>query len=468
MKELVFSIKDIFNFETTDGCLSQYDAGFYLIPAYQRGYKWRADKDGAVAALMEDLWNAHKEGKEEYYLQYITVKHTSLNLDDDSSDTCCLEVIDGQQRLTTLSILLSAFNALSEKEAKINLAKDKLRYSIRPNLFKDWIYPAESFMEFAQLDFDVLLERDRERFDRQDVYYLHGAASYCLNFLNKHENDIPAFYVFVLDKVKLIVNSIEPHIKSETVFRNLNSNKVPLTEAELIKALLITRVGRGKVDNDSAHFREVMEVRLGLGRQWDEIQSWVNDDIVKSFYFNSGSDAMYELLKLTATHFTKVSDTALSGGQQGNKWLFGLYDKADAKTAFNRLVETWLCLKDWFLDDEMYHLIGFSRFARSPAKSSLKLLRDCLEKPTRSALKEKLEKDKNDLIFGEHCEQGMQRQALESLKYGENSDQIRAILLSLSVFIKSDSAFRFDFYQFARNNWSLEHIFPQNPEGKKN
>ena len=52
------------------------------------------------------------------------------------------------------------------------------------------------------------------------------------------------FYVYLLNNVKIIVNSVEKHIESETVFKNLNSNKVPLTEAELIKGLLITKVGR--------------------------------------------------------------------------------------------------------------------------------------------------------------------------------------------------------------------------------
>lgn len=468
MKELVFSVKDIFNNETADGCLSQYDASFYMIPAYQRGYKWAADKHGAVTALMEDLWSAYIEEKTEYYLQYITLKHGTSEIADKSSDSYCLEVIDGQQRLTTLSILLSAFNALENNDEKKNPAADKLRYSIRPNLFKDWIYPAEPFLKFAQVNFNDLVEADRERFDRQDVYYLHAASSYCLKFLKKPQRDISGFYEFILSKVKLIVNSIEPHIKSETVFRNLNSNKVPLTEVELIKALLITRAGRGEVDNDSANFREVMEVRFGLGRQWDEIQSWVNDEVVRSFYFSSNSDPMYDLLKLTAARFAKVPDAALSGGRQSDKWLFDLYDRADARTAFNQLVETWLCLKDWFLDDKIYHLIGFIRFSGSPAKPSLQFLRVCLDMPSRSALNEKLISEKNSLIFGKNCEQGMQREALEALKYGEGSDQIRAILLSLSVFVRSDSAVRFDFYQFVKNKWSLEHIFPQNPEGRKN
>ena len=72
MKELIFSISEIFDSVSPSGALSQYECSRYHIPAYQRGYKWGADASGAVTLLLEDLWKAFTEGKEEYYLQYIT------------------------------------------------------------------------------------------------------------------------------------------------------------------------------------------------------------------------------------------------------------------------------------------------------------------------------------------------------------------------------------------------------------
>ena len=130
MKELVFSIKDVFNAATPSGCLAQYNADFFHIPAYQRGYKWGCGPTGAVSILLDDLWGKYKQGSDEYYLQYITVKHLIL------SRGHCLEVIDGQQRLTTLSILLSVFNAIIEgNEEKDNIAYKKLDYAVRENFF---------------------------------------------------------------------------------------------------------------------------------------------------------------------------------------------------------------------------------------------------------------------------------------------------------------------------------------------
>jgi uncharacterized protein with ParB-like and HNH nuclease domain len=78
MKELTFNIGDIFNKHNQSGCLTQYEAEFYHIPAYQRGYKWASSNNGAVTILLNDLWNAYQKAntsnRKEYYLQYITVK----------------------------------------------------------------------------------------------------------------------------------------------------------------------------------------------------------------------------------------------------------------------------------------------------------------------------------------------------------------------------------------------------------
>jgi len=91
----IYSTKGIFT-----KLLEETEKDCFLIPAYQRGYKWRSDKsDSQVKTLLTDLYRAYKISLERYYLQFITLK--------DSEDY--FEVIDGQQRLTTLTILFSSF-----------------------------------------------------------------------------------------------------------------------------------------------------------------------------------------------------------------------------------------------------------------------------------------------------------------------------------------------------------------------
>ena len=65
----------------------------YHIPSYQRGYRWGENE---VERLLEDVWEAHEKKKDDYYLQPIVVRNKGNNE---------YELIDGQQRLTTIYLI---------------------------------------------------------------------------------------------------------------------------------------------------------------------------------------------------------------------------------------------------------------------------------------------------------------------------------------------------------------------------
>lgn len=451
MKELIFNIKDIFNNYNHNGCLSQYDCSFYHIPAYQRGYKWASNQNGAVTILLNDLWKAYdsfiKQEKSEYYLQYITVKKIEL------AKGICLEVIDGQQRLTTLSILLSVLSLKLDQE---NLAENKLDYAIRDNFFEKHIYPKEKLKVIIENNWkDLQVNKMLE--NNQDVFYMANAAITMNTFFTNKK--LHEFYDFVLNQVKIIVNSVEEHISSETVFKNLNSNKVPLTEAELIKGLLITKVGRTKYKQQTKHFKEIMEIRMNIGRHWDEINHWANKPEIKSFYFNNKQDAMHELLALTAA----CQDDAIIIKNLNNHSkdfpLFNYYlEQTDCSVLYNKLLAVKNTLEDWYNTTEIYNLLGYCRFTKQSGKNNLNFLKECIKSKTKTDLIEnKLNRIKIDLITNIN---------FNEISYEETPEKIHQILLHLSVFIKGQENTRFDFYQFEKEKWTLEHIFPQTPEGK--
>ena len=118
MDELIYSVREVFS-----SFLLKEQAGYYNIPEYQRGYKWN---EANIVALLNDIEKFRQEtGNAEatfYCLQNITlVKNTNAN---------CFHVVDGQQRLTTLLILLSFLQ--HETDSTPLLLENKLQYSIRP------------------------------------------------------------------------------------------------------------------------------------------------------------------------------------------------------------------------------------------------------------------------------------------------------------------------------------------------
>lgn len=450
MKELVFSVEDIFNNHSQDGCLTQYNCEIYHIAAYQRGYKWSSGEDGAVSILLDDLWDSYlaftTQQRKEYYLQYITVKVNQCKINNHTVK--CLEVIDGQQRLTTLSILLSVYSNLLNIE---NITELKLHYAIRENFFMNHIYPKAALTELLAKEWTEL-EKD-SKFNKQDIYYMFHAAKKCFSLMQRIDLEHKEkFYEYLCNCVKLIVNSVESHVESESVFKNLNSNRVPLTEAELIKGFLITKVGRINSKENRTYFKEILEHRANIGRKWDEITRWANSKQVRSFFFNN-NDGMHQLLLLTAMQIEGIKVI-----HESNHSLFNAYHKfGKADALFQILKDTQTKLQDWYLNDEIYNFLGFCRFVKNSPNNKLSFLKDLLEVKDKKKLKEKLINSKNTLLRSD--------KEYKDLKYGEDDNLIHAVLLALNTFSKGLEK-RFDFYEFEKKNWSLEHIFPQSPEGK--
>lgn len=444
--ELIYSVKHIFDNATQFGCLSQYNSNTFHIPAYQRGYKWASDKNGAVSVLLNDLWSAfNKTPDKEYYLQYITVKQNITKN--------YLELIDGQQRITTLSILLSVYSQIFNQN---NIAFNKLDYAVRSSFFKDYIFKTENLNNLLiSNNWNEFIANQLQDLDKQDVFYFFEAARKINTFISKETKNSLPFFEFILNQVKIIVNSVEAHIESETVFKNLNSNKVPLTEVELIKGLFITRVRTTNNSINNKSFIEITEIRARIGQQWDEITNWANTSNIATFYFN-GKSGMHHFLTLVGIYLGYKSTS--------NKTDFPLFNfflkQENFQQVFNQLLQIYRILNDWYLNNNLYHLLGFVRFVKNSEHNTLSYLAEILESENKATLINSLKEKRTELIAGD----------VRFLRYGSDDDKIHAILLYLNIFFEEhntkQSTFRFDFHAFIKEKWTLEHIFPQSPEGK--
>lgn len=445
MGELIYSVANIFQ-HRADSCLMDYDADRYHIAAYQRGYKWGSDKNGAVTVLLNDLWAAFEKSRRmniamEYYLQYITLKKAGTDL---------LEVIDGQQRLTTLSVLLSVFSLKLERE---NLADSRLEYAVRSSFFDEHIYQRGKLSQLLGYDWsrETGLCIDHVSYNTQDVFYIFSACKKINEFLSSKEVSqlLVEFYDFVLNAVKIIVNVID-HVASEKVFSNLNSNKVPLTESELIKGLFITMYARLEDEGKRKNFREISEQRLLLGRKWDEIERWMNDVEVKTFFFDE-PDAMEGFLVMVAKAMNANFER---GTADDGHLLFNFFHGADIVKIHEKITSVYKVLRDWFEQPKVYNRLGYLFFHKGSKKNIFGYAR-WLDY-TKTALEHALLEELLEVI----------PKNVDQLFYNNKQDQdIHKVLLGINIF---SSSLKFNFYKFIKEEWSLEHIFPQTPEGKGN
>jgi len=101
----------------------------YVIPIYQRNYAWGVEQ---IEQLVDDVWTAARDADAaHYFLGNLVVAQRWAGEDEVGARR--LEVIDGQQRLTTLSLLLGALSAEPPPgPARVRLASEGERRPLRP------------------------------------------------------------------------------------------------------------------------------------------------------------------------------------------------------------------------------------------------------------------------------------------------------------------------------------------------
>lgn len=460
--EFIYSIKNIFSFEIGSLFNSTKTKMFYIGP-YQRSYKWQSEgKFDQVPQLLNDIYDAWINNPEsEYYLQYITVKADSINH--------WLEVIDGQQRLTTLSLLFYQLEQISSED---NIAIGKLNYSRYDN--------GNIFDVVCEYCKDIH-ELNDGHYNEQDMYYMVAASLYIKQRLKEWQSNHELGQVinYLMNNVKIIVNIENNFVKSEDIFANLNVNHVPLTDAYLIKGLLLTNaVSRINAYGRSLEFTEIQERRKNLGRIWDEIQTWITNKEHSHFFFKNtkiGSkfDPQYGMeyfLELAYLYkFNKERNEVVGDYSQNRLELFNKYnskiktteDTAGMIEVIRHIYRKMVTIYEGLL----YNMWGFVQFSKP------------IPNDDRLNIYTSLDMSEHDLIkyladlsikrIPSLKDSDISKDNYNELRYKSKNDKLTNLLLSFSIFIpmKASKTFRFRFYDYEQSKWSFEHISPQNPKG---
>lgn len=384
MDELIYSTRQIFTeYLKMEGC------DFFNIPEYQRGYKWTVDN---IIQLLEDLKGFKQNSSDEFYcLQNITITKTNIN------GHSCFNVIDGQQRLTTLFILISYIQRNMSNKV-LSAESNILRYSIREE--------TDKFLRESILTGDYWNDVEYKPATK-DQYYIAEVAKAVAEWFNINNLEERT----ILDHLKLIVNKVESG-EEETVFASLNGGKVDLDGADLVRAILITRAAKQKypslisektlhqiANNDInlninikvSSLGKINEFRVKLGIELDMMNNWWSDRKVRSYfeqllpnrisqnksfkYSEYPIDLLYyaffEAYKdKLATHGNTDLDLRIfengidKDGEGGN----------DHLEFYKEVKEFHLTLVDWYNDDEIYNLLGYLMYNYKSASVSFAML----------------------------------------------------------------------------------------------
>ena len=384
--------------------------GEFFVPSYQRGYRW---DESQVTALLNDV---HENGEKPYCLQPIVVR---------KGDDSRYELIDGQQRLTTLFIIY--------KFMKTIFPVVELKYSL--------IYETRK----ENQEFFDNMDDEENANSNIDFYFIHQAYRTVKNWFSAKGATQSIYIVTDFLKrfdnsVKVIWHELQAADEKEAIalFTRLNIGRIPLTNAELVKALFLCQT-------DQVTKSKQMEISL----QWDTIERELHDDDL--WYFLTKKNAV-----TYATRIELLFDFMAGKGDDEREQFFTflhfIKQRENLLELWDGILRYYYRLKEWYKNDKLYHKIGY---LVATGTSTIDLLMNETKELKKSAM---------DALLDDKIRQSIDsKKPYSELSYQNDPGIITNILLLFNVIslLQNGSGARFPFKEFNNESWSLEHIHAQ-------
>ncbi len=425
----------------------------FFIPSYQRGYRWGSNE---ILRLIKDIENFDSlyDGKF-YCLQPVVVRF--------DEGVTHWRLIDGQQRLTTLFLILST-----------------------------WEKPP----------FTIAYERDEAK-SPIEQHYISKAISTIKKWGNDNADKKSIICKRIKDECRIIWYRL-PNYESENIslinehdfFLHLNSGKIALTDAELVKASILHK--QRKLGDVSETFEQQQTRRAS---KWDLMERRLREEDFWRFIAGRRSIPSSALDYLLEIVYYKYDQPQIEYGTTQNP-IFSWIESDDSKLCdttvlWNELLAIFHRLEGWYNDPVIYNLIGVLSTRQSRNDLESKRIVEALkvwdkEDMTKSKFILWLWGEvKAGLISDEDVTKAKSLTSLSLSNYellleSESSDQLPSyhkynyintrkkvfdtlLLLNIVLINPAVTGRKFPFQEFnsSKNFWNIEHISPNNPRNNQ-
>lgn len=408
--------------------------GTFVIPSYQRGYRWGKNE---VERLLNDIKDNCSNNGGNYCLQPIVVKKNNKGE---------YELIDGQQRLTTIYLIYKGlYYFFDQFQPDENLKpKFEINYEIRTD--------SKQFLEnISSKD----CESSKEYIDFWFIFHAYNTIK---QWINDNKCTAIVLHSYFRENVKIIWYEVDEN-ESDTIslFSRLNIGKILLTNAELVKAMFLSNAGK----NDKGDIRP-----KEIAFQWDYIETALHNESFWRFLTNP-SDHEYQ------TRIELILELIVGETQSSDRYatFYNFYERHEngekLSDIWNEIYKTFMLLKEWYEHRNYYHKIGFLIASGSKSLNEIYIA-------SKGKTKTVFEKYLIDYIKA--AVKLNDGEKYEDMSYENRSDyeKIKKLLLLFnveSVRCSEDQYQRFPFDQYKvdeygkKTKWSLEHIHAQHSEG---
>ncbi len=452
----------------------------FFIPSYQRGYRWTEQQ---VKDLLDDIKEfIDNETNNIYCIQPLVVKGREQDILSQIKKANSIdevkqllsgswEVIDGQQRLTTIKIILTVLHEESYD----------LEYETRTE--------SKDFLK------NISQKSDVEAGSNIDFYHMRKAYVIIYNWFNRKNESFKKMFLETLkSKVQFIWYETKEAYPIE-VFTRLNIGKIALTDSELIKALFLNASNFKKQDQDSIRLQQIE-----IANEWDKIEYTLQNDEFWLFIQNelkyakpTRIDYIFDMIRkqdalkleeLVTENIINISNTNLDEktlkkivNEKYNeeigidehttfRYFYFYFNLNKHKINSEWLRQTWQIIKhyfqifkEWFNELELYHYVGFLVERGEKIESLIKKYdgeKESFVNYVKMRIKDKL-KGCNNLL--QEYEKGKPKTACYPLLLLYNlqtvitqNRKLEENKYGMSIFYK------FPFHLMKKENWDMEHI----------
>jgi uncharacterized protein with ParB-like and HNH nuclease domain len=457
----------------------------FFVPSYQRGYRWTAQQ---VEDLLNDIYsfavkkkkNKKNESTTEFYcLQPIVVRKCSeeekenKKLHSELDSNTWYEVIDGQQRLTTIHILFSYLVKELYQGKSLYEKHRKRLFQIEYETRKD----SKQFLS------DIAQQTKQQIEDDIDFYFFDSAFTTIELWFSKRNDPQEALesirntLIYGLDQkpegvVQVIWYEIDDTINPVDTFIRINMGKIPLRNAELIKALFLQEKNFG--NTETAYLRKV-----SIAKEWDNMEYALENEDFWWFLNKSRNDApariefLFDLIRDIQKKQNPNLEKEIGTDEYATFRLF--YNKfssfdggkelfEEVKTQWKEVKEYFLAFEEWYNHLVWYHYIGFLIYAKCDVVGIYNLYKGKTKDSFTQSLKEKIK----EILKVAYTKKGDSYNI--DLKYDDNKAKIWNILLlyNIQYIVEQYTAqdkqsggavyMRFPFKLFKNEHWDIEHV----------
>jgi len=415
--------------------------GTFVVKRYQRGYRWRKQE---VESLLNDIWKSALASKcaARYHLQPVVVKPIGERE---------WELIDGQQRLTTIYLIFS-YLKLAE------LKKVEHAYSFRYETRRE-----------SQECLDGVGRYIQRSAVNIDCFYFEQAYECINDWFGKLRADLSSmgsdhtFQVAVDDFYRYLVKMVnviwyeEPDVSPAELFTRLNIGRIPLNDAELVKALLLQN-GRNRSDHTDRSHEFVAH--------WDSIERDLRRPDVWAFISGAGTEESPTRISLLLDTLADSLPDKPDGRVQTQYYTFDrLRDAMEScppVPIWDKVVELHALVLGWFEDHDLYHKVGYLIAVGHKFGDLVKLAKE----RTKTDFKSELDRRIRDSL-------NLSESSVRELRYGTDAQRKESERLLILVNVETvrglnNASDRYSFRSHKERAWSLEHIHAQQAESPRN